>query len=130
MESNYENIHFCQWLDIGNRSIYITMSKETEFISDIYEYAGTKQGKLLIYIFSIGTVDEEFENIFKGMKDDFISKNIITHNYKVSIDINAHEIIPPFEKLREEMKDEKKSFILNIVKEDKDNKDNDNKDKE
>ena len=112
-----DNVHFCQWLDIGNRTINITMSKETEFLSDLFEYSETKQGKLLIYIFSLGVVNEEFENIFTGLKADFNSKNIICHNYKVSFDIDAHDVIPVFEKMKEDMKDEKRSLILKIGKE-------------
>ena len=117
---------FCQWLDIANRCIYITISKEREFIADIIEYSNTKQGKLTIYIFSVGLTNDEFKETFPGMLEDFEERKVITHNYKVAIDIDAYDIIPKFEKIRDEMKDEKKSFIVKMerpseVQESKDN---------
>ena len=104
--------NFCQWLDIPNRSIYITISKEREFISDMIEYSNSKQGKLTVYIFSVGLTNDEFKTTFPGMLEDFENKKVITHNYKVSVDIDAFDIIPKFEKIREEMKEESRSLIL------------------
>ena len=106
--------HFCQWLDIQNRCIYITISKEREFIGDMIEYSNTKQGKLTIYIFSLGLTNDEFKSTFPGILEDFEEKKVITHNYKVAIDIDAYDIIPKFEEMRNEMKDEKRSLIIKI----------------
>ena len=114
-EYTYNN--FCQWLDIPNRSIYITISKEREFISEMIEYSNTKQGKLTVYIFSVGITNDEFRTTFPGMVENFETKNITTHNYKVSIDIDAHDIIPKFEKIRDEMKEDKRSLIIQFEKE-------------
>ena len=106
--------NFCQWLDIANRCIYITISKEREFISDMIEYSNTKPGKLTIYIFSVGLTNDEFKATFPGILEDFEEKKVITHNYKVAIEIDAHDIIPKFEQLRDEMKDNKRSLIIKI----------------
>ena len=112
--------NFCQWLDIANRCIYVTISKEREFISDILQFAESSQGKLTMYIFSVGLTNDEFKEVFPGMLEDFENKKVITHNYKISINVNAHEIIPEFEKLRDEMKEDKKSFILKMTSENDD----------
>lgn len=113
-QNEYENNYFCQWLDIGNRSIYITISKEREFISDIIQFSNTQSGKLTIYVFSTGFTNDEFKETFPGMVEDFESKNEITHNYKVSINIDPSEFIPKFEKIRNEMKEDNKSLIIKI----------------
>ena len=107
--------HFCQWLDIANRCIYITISKEREFISDIIHFSNSKTGKLTVYLFSVGITNDEFKNTFPGILEDYEERKVITHNYKVAIDIDAHDIIPKFEQMKEEMKEEKRSLIIKIV---------------
>jgi len=114
LEEEYKYNHFCQWLDIANRCIFITVSKEREFISDVISFSNTKSGKLTIYVFSVGLTNDEFKSTFPGILEDFENLNTITHNYKIAIEIDAYDIIPKFEKIRDEMKDEKRSLIIKI----------------
>lgn len=119
--------NFCQWLDIANRCIYVTISKEREFIADLIEYSNTSQGKLVLYVFSVGLTNDEFKETFPGMLEDFEERKVISHNYKVAIDIDAFDIIPKFKQIREEMKDEKQSMILKIERQSEDKQVDDSK---
>lgn len=104
-EPEYSNIYYCQWLDIQNRAAFITLSKEREFISDTISFANSKNGKLYVYIFSAGIVDDEFNENYNGMKEDFEKRNINTHNYSIGHNIAPHEIIPIFEQHKKELSD-------------------------
>lgn len=108
--------HFCQWLDINNRSIYITVTKNRELISEMYEYSQSTKGKVYMYVFSIGICNDEFTTTFDGLLENFITKDVETHNYKVSEDIDAFDIIPKFEQLKEEMKEDNRSLIIKFEK--------------
>jgi hypothetical protein len=54
------------------------------------------------------------------MLEDFEERKVISHNYKVAIDIDAFDIIPKFKQIREEMKDEKQTMILKIERQTED----------
>ena len=110
------NEYFCQWLDINNQKIFITISKTKEIVDEIVEFSNTS-GKLYIYVFSNGECGSLFTDSFPGLLDDFHKRNVDTHNYCIGSNVKAHEILPEFIKMREEMNDESKVIykVLNSL---------------
>jgi hypothetical protein len=118
-ETNIDVYNYCQWLDIQNCSINVTITKDKDIIQDSIEFVNNKQGKLYVYIFSYGPCNDEFMESFGEIFADYLTKNVNTHNYRIAENINAFEIIPQFEKLREEQKENNKSYMLKFEKPEK-----------
>jgi len=110
----FETLHFSQWMDIQNRKIFISISDSDEWIKDIADYSQTSQGKLYVYVFSAGICNEEFNEMYPGMIDDFNLRKVKIHNYCVRENINPHDIIPTCDELRNKLlKPEDIIFIEN-----------------
>jgi hypothetical protein len=84
--------YYCQWLDIQNRSINITLTKNFDLVEDVQDFSLLK-GKLYIKVFSIGECDEEFCSHYPGLLSDFILKDVDDHNYRVCVNVIVDKLM-------------------------------------
>jgi len=90
-------------MDIQNRKIFISITDSDEWIKDITEFSFTSNGKLYVYVFSNGNCDENFNEMYNGMIDDFKERKVKIHNYCVRENIEPHDIIPACDEARNKL---------------------------
>lgn len=110
--------YFIHWIDIANEKMIITIDKiSVDFINETIDFSKTSSGRLCVFIVNYGICDNDFNDAYNGMIDDFRKRNVDQHNYIILQNFRPYELIPLIEEQRknlEESDEDKKKIYVEI----------------